>query len=119
MVDQPDVDGQAISPVLHDAPNAERPILNPIVNRIRIRVPPIRVPPFSKQNPQLWFQQLEAQFANLNIVDNLTKFNTIISAIEGDILSSVSDIVLNPPTANHYDAIKFRLIQKFAFIQTF
>ncbi len=82
---------------------------NASVSRIQVRVPP-----FWKQNHQLWFRQLEAQFANSNIVSDLTKFNTIVGVVESDILSSVSDIVLNPPAANMYEAIENRLIKEFA-----
>lgn len=79
------------------------------VNRISVRVPP-----FWKQDPALWFRQLEAQFANSNIVSDLTKFNTIVGVVESDILSTVSDIVLNPPANNMYEAIKGRLTKEFA-----
>ena len=100
-MDNQQVDGDNIQ---HNvAPN--QPMLNNSVNRIQIREPP-----FWKQNPQLWFRQIEAQFANSNIINDLTKFNTIVGVIESDILASVSDIVLNPPQANLYDTIKQCLI---------
>lgn len=86
---------------------------NNVVNRIQVRVPP-----FWKQNPQLWFRQLEAQFANSNIINDLTKFNTIVGVIESDILSTVSDIVLDPPAVNMYNTIKQRLIQQYAETDT-
>lgn len=70
----------------------------------------VKVPPFWKQNPQLWFRQLEAQFAKSNVTQDLTKFNTIVGVVESDILAFVSDIVLNPPANNMYDTIKNRLI---------
>lgn len=79
------------------------------VNRIQVRVPP-----FWKQNPQLWFKQLEAQFATSGITSELTKFNTIVGVMESDILSAVSDIVLDPPTAHPYEAIKRRLVKHYA-----
>lgn len=81
---------------------------NSAVNRIQVRVPP-----FWKQNPRLWFRQLEAQFANSNITLDLTKFNTIVGVIESDILTTVSDVVLNPPENDLYETIKARLIHRF------
>lgn len=81
---------------------------NNAINRVQVKVPP-----FWKKNPQLWFKQLEAQFANSNIVNDLTKFNAIVGVIESDILSFVSDIVLAPPVANMYELIKARLISEF------
>lgn len=51
------------------------PIVQPVnqVNRIQAKVPP-----FWKLNPQLWFKQIEAQFSNSGIVNDLTKYNTIV-----------------------------------------
>lgn len=79
------------------------------VNRIQLKVPP-----FWKKNPQLWFHQLEAQFTTSNITTELTKFNHIIGVIESDILEHVSDIVLTPPAADPYKTLKERLIKQFA-----
>lgn len=95
------------APVPPIVPNAQ-PNNNAAINHVRIRVPP-----FWKQDPQLWFLQLEAQFANSNIVTDLTKFNTIVGNVESDILSSVSDIIRNPPAINCYETIKTRLIAQF------
>lgn len=93
------VDGRANLPVVNQ-PNQ--------VNRLSIRTPP-----FWKINPQLWFRQVEGQFTNAGIVNDLTKFNTIIGVIDSEILSTVSDIVLNPPAANIYETLKQRLIKQF------
>lgn len=91
-------------------PTVEPNHVNPSsVNRLQVKVPP-----FWKQNPQLWFRQLEAQFANSNITIELTKFNHIVGIIESDVLDHVSDIVLAPPINNQYEAIKKRLIEAFA-----
>lgn len=70
----------------------------------------IRVPPFWKPDPTLWFCQLEAQFAISGIVADGTKFNTVVAHIESDILASVGDIIRNPPQLNKYDTLKNRLI---------
>lgn len=78
------------------------------VNRIQMKIPP-----FWKQNPRLWFKQLEAQFATSCITVEITKFNHTVGVIESDVLELVSDIVLAPPTANPYKAIKDRLIKEF------
>lgn len=98
------MDGQNNPPEL---PNAQ-PNNNIAINAVRIRVPP-----FWKQDPQLWFFQLEAQFATSNINTQKTKFDTVVGNVESDILSKVSDIIRNPPANNCYDAIKERLISTF------
>lgn len=73
----------------------------------------LKVPPFWKKNPQLWFRQLEAQFSTSNITTEATKFNHLVGVIETDILDYVCDIILTPPAANPYQAIKKRLIKQF------
>lgn len=99
------VDGNAPANLAANAIPAAVPA---IVNRLAVRTPP-----FWKINPRLWFRQIEGQFATAGIVNDLTKFNTIIGVIDSDILSTVSDLVLNPPANNIYDALKQRLIKQF------
>lgn len=70
----------------------------------------VRPPPFWKPNPILWFAQLEAQFDIANITVDATKFNHVISAIESDVLNSVTDIILHPPATDKYTTLKQRLI---------
>lgn len=95
-----------IPPVNPDGqPDPQAHAQNNAVNRIQVKIPP-----FWKLNPALWFKQLEAQFANSGVNSQLTKFNTIVGVLESDVLSFVSDIVLNPPAANQYNTIKARLI---------
>lgn len=74
----------------------------------------LKVPPFWKKDPQLWFTQLEAQFSIASITTELTKFNHIVGVIESDILEHVSDLVRTPPTTEPYIKLKARLIKQFA-----
>ncbi|XP_071038418.1 uncharacterized protein, partial [Parasteatoda tepidariorum] len=74
----------------------------------------IKPPPFWKNNPVLWFAQLESQFSISQISTDATKFHHVVAAIESDILNSVQDLVLNPPAANKYTALKNRLISIFS-----
>lgn len=76
-------------------------------NITRVAVKP---PPFWKPNPTLWFAQLEAQFSIAGITADSTKFYHVISAVESDILNSVSDLILKPPAEKKYEALKQRLI---------
>ncbi|GFQ76602.1 uncharacterized protein TNCT_294501 [Trichonephila clavata] len=71
----------------------------------------VKPPPFWKHNPVLWFGRLEAQFELAKILNDTTKFNYVLSAVESDILNSVSDLVLKPPENGKYDALKKRLIK--------
>ena len=71
----------------------------------------IKAPPFWKSNPALWFLRLEAQFSLAKINCETTKFNHVVAAVDADILTSVSDIIVTPPTANPYETLKKRLIE--------
>lgn len=70
----------------------------------------VKPPLFWKSNPSLWFVRLEAQFSLSRINVDDTKFNYVVAALDSDILSSVSDILVRPPATGKYEALKKRLI---------
>lgn len=73
----------------------------------------VRVPPFWRQNPKLWFSQLESQFVTSAITSDTTKYHTLVGSIESSILNHVSHIVENPPAGNKYEALKTALLNEF------
>lgn len=73
----------------------------------------VKVPPFWKANPALWFCQLEAQFENSRITVDRTMYNAAVMSIDSSVLSQVSDIVLNPPNENKYLTLKNRLLERY------
>lgn len=75
------------------------------INRVSVKPPP-----FWKSDPKLWFIQLEAQFDLSGVVQDSTKYNYVITAIDTDILTQVTDFVLNPPLNRKYECLKNRLI---------
>lgn len=77
-----------------------------------------RPPPFSRANPELWFIQVESHFQVSGISSDNTKYHYIVSALDSDILSAVSDIIRNPPLDDKYKTIKDRLIKHFADSET-
>lgn len=101
-----------------DAPDAQiPPMVNPpqVVHPISNYIAPVSVRPpiFWKANPRIWFCQIEAQFANARITSDLTKYNTVVSSLDGAILSQVSDVILNPPNVNLYVTLKSKLLERF------
>lgn len=70
----------------------------------------VKPPPFWKSHPTLWFIRLESQFSLAKITVEETKFNHVVAALDADVLTSISDILLNPPENQPYEAIKKRLI---------
>lgn len=91
----------------------QQQVLNAQPNNNNVNAVRIRIPPFSKTDPQLWFLQLEAQFALCNIVTDLTKFNTVVGNVDANFPDPVKDIIRNPPANNKYETIKNRLTNKY------
>jgi hypothetical protein len=57
----------------------------------------IRVPPFWPEKPNLWFAQLEGQFALANVTQDTTKFYYVISHLEDKYTAEVENVIINPP----------------------
>lgn len=72
-----------------------------------------RIPPFWKPNPKIWFVQIEAQFRRHKINTDQAKFDYVVSSIDADILSHVSEVVADPPADGKYNALKVKLISAF------
>lgn len=78
----------------------------------------LKIPPFWKPDPKIWFLQIEAQFRNAGITADQTKYDYVVSSIEAGTLSQVADILVKPPDDDKYPAIKKRLIEIFADSET-
>lgn len=74
----------------------------------------VRPPPFWRENPALWFKQLESQFITSGITVSDTKFHTAVSALDTAVISQVSDLIMNPPAEGKYELLKQRLQERFA-----
>lgn len=72
----------------------------------------VRIPPFWPDDPEVWFAQVEAQFANANITSDATKFNYVIGNLEHQYSKQVRDIFLAPPEQNKYEKLKHELIKR-------
>lgn len=74
-----------------------------------------KLPPFWKENPKLWFMQIEAVFGISGITREETKFQYVIANIDSNFLPHVCDILESPPAdGNKYQAVKERLIGSFS-----
>lgn len=72
-----------------------------------------KIAPFWKNNPGLWFIQLEAQFNIAKISKDDAKYDYLVGNIESEILAQVSDIVASPPNTDKYSILKMRILQIF------
>jgi hypothetical protein len=72
----------------------------------------LKLPSFWTTRPEVWFKQVEAQFATRSppITADLTQFNYVVAALDSATAGEVEAVILNPPTNNKYEALKSDLI---------
>lgn len=70
----------------------------------------IKLPPFWKSDPEVWFAQAEAQFATRNINQEASKHAHVIATLPPDVAVEVRDLLINPPSTNAYTHLKEQLI---------
>lgn len=72
----------------------------------------LKIPPFWKKHPAMWFTQLEMQFELSGITTDHTKFFYVASNLNEEIAMEVTDIILNPPAIDKYNKLKSELIKR-------
>lgn len=77
-----------------------------------IKVVGIKIAPFWKTNPDVWFMQLEAQFRSHGIVKQEAKFDYVAGNIDAEIAGEVADIIRNPPDIDPYNCLKTAIINR-------
>jgi len=83
-----------------------------LVNRVAIKIPP-----FWADEPELWFAQLEGQFALGGITQDATKYAYVLANIETRHAKEVKDLITSPPASNKYEALKKAFIQRLSASQ--
>lgn len=77
----------------------------------------VRVPPFWPEEPEIWFAQVEGQFAISHITSDSTKFHYVIGQLDHQFSKEVKDIIVSPPENNKYDKLKTELIKRLSASQ--
>lgn len=72
-----------------------------------------RIPPFWKDDLEIWFAQVESQFLSAGITTDETKFNAIVGSLDGNVLQQIKKAVVNPPVTDKYINIKKCLLDRF------
>lgn len=95
---------QPVAPENAEAENAAE------VNAVRN----LKIPPFWSENPALWFAQVEATFDLHKITADATRYRHVITQLDSRTLPAIADIIVNPPPAQKYQAIKTLIMSSFA-----
>ncbi|GFR08869.1 retrovirus-related Pol polyprotein from transposon 297 [Trichonephila clavata] len=74
----------------------------------------VKVPPFWRENPDIWFSQMESQFVLAGFTAEITKFHHVFSALQPEELGIVGDIILSLPAVKPYTALRTRLCSQYA-----
>ncbi|GBL84082.1 hypothetical protein AVEN_100929-1 [Araneus ventricosus] len=77
------------------------------LGRVAFKAPP---PSFWKGTPELSFLQIESQFVTAGISQECTKFHCVVSVIDYDVLTCVSNLIRKLPTDNPYTKLKDNII---------
>ncbi|XP_070067130.1 uncharacterized protein [Drosophila virilis] len=73
----------------------------------------VKPPPFCKEQPDLYFIQMESQFAVSGVSTDSRKYHQVIASLEPQHLVHMAHIIRNPPQLNKYDTIKAVLIKEY------
>ncbi|XP_046801137.1 uncharacterized protein LOC124418542 [Lucilia cuprina] len=68
---------------------------------------------FSTSDPELWFTQIDGLLHVNRITSDLSKYYTIITALDPNTLHQIADVAKNPPASGKYDKLKKELIARF------
>lgn len=78
----------------------------------RINQISVKMPPFWRDKPSLWFSQVEAQFTLAGVTRESTKFAYVISNLDERYAFEVEDIIATPPVNTPYTILKLELIKR-------
>ncbi|XP_078051950.1 uncharacterized protein LOC144478100, partial [Augochlora pura] len=74
----------------------------------------VKLPPFWREEPRLWFTVLEREFAAYNVKADAVKRSAVTRSLDPETLKVVLDVVEAPPEKSTYDHIKQALIERLA-----
>lgn len=96
----------------------ERPVqeqgvaVTPLVDRVGVRIPPLWA-----SDPEMWFAQIENQFALAKVTSDETKFHYVAGNMDSRYAAEVRDILTNPPATNKCVFFKTELIRRLSSSQ--
>ena len=82
------------------------------LQRRATNLPKFRIATFYASDVELWFNQIETQFALHQINDDDERYSLTCAALSGEVASDVRDVLLQPFRSNKYDSLKAILIER-------
>ena len=71
----------------------------------------IKIPPYWPADPQIWFAQVESQFAARGITAQRTMYDHIVGSLSTDVAMGIKDLLLKPPEEKPYNVHKQKLTE--------
>ena len=72
----------------------------------------LKLPPFWSSDPEVWFQQVKAQFPMRHVTVQRTKFDHVVASLSPDFATEVRDLINRPPADAHNDSLREQLIKR-------
>lgn len=79
-----------------------------------MRAAALKMPAFMKAHPESWFLQAETLFQGHKITSDATKFMHVVSALDGDTMVALSDVIRTAPTTGKYEHLKKHILARYA-----
>lgn len=77
-----------------------------------------KLPLFWSNMPEIWFIQAEQIFALNRITADMSKYRHVVAVLPQEVMSSVVDLLRNPPNSNKYESLKQALITRHSFSES-
>lgn len=74
----------------------------------------IKLPSFWEAQPSAWFAQAELQFNAAGVTDPAAKLAHVLGSLAQDNAAEVTDLLALPPTAETFNQLKARLLERYA-----
>lgn len=68
-----------------------------------------RIPDFWTDQPRIWFLQIESVLAPQHLSDQ-AKYDLVIGKLSKDVISQITNLIINPPATGKFQALKQRLL---------
>ena len=72
----------------------------------------LKLPPFWRTDPTLWFTQVEVQFLTRHVTTQDTRFADVVESLQLEIVQEVRDLPIAPPASECYTKLKAELIRR-------